>query len=71
VQDRLCQPIDHVVAAVASRSARAHRDREVYLAPSLVQFLGDLGTGLARADHEYATVGELAGPPVLAGVDLL
>ena len=71
VVEGLEQPPNHVTAAVASRCRWAHGDSQVHLASGGVQLLGDLGAGLAAADDEDASGGQLAGPAVLAGVHLV
>jgi hypothetical protein len=42
----------------------------VHLTSLQVQVLGDLGTGLAGADHEHGSLGELGGVPVAGGLQL-
>ena len=42
VQEAIEQPPDHVAPSVTTGGPWAHRDREMYVAPGVMQFLGDL-----------------------------
>ena len=42
VQEAIEQPPDHVASSVTTWGSWAHRDREMHVAASVMQFLGDL-----------------------------
>src|SRR5947209_12137259 len=64
------KPGHYVAATVEPGDARRATHREVYLTAGQVQILGDLATGLARADHQHLTGRQPVGAAVLRGVNL-
>lgn len=53
------QPLDHILAAVAARHPRRVGDAQMNLAAGEMHILGDLAAGLAAADHQHGTRGQL------------
>ena len=69
--DEPAQPPEEVATAIASRGPPAVPDRERHLAPGLLQFLGELDAGLARADEQHAAGWQRIGVSIVVGVDLV
>ena len=65
------EPVDDLVPAVAPRNPRAAPDRHGETArPACMQLVGDLAAGLAAADDQDRSLGQLRGTLVLARVQL-
>src|SRR5690606_68591 len=64
------QPGHAVAAAVEAGDARGVADGQVHGAPGQVQVLGDLGAGLAGADHQHRAFGQGVGVTVVRGMQL-
>jgi hypothetical protein len=65
------EPPHHVLASIAARQARVAPDRERHGPARRVDFLRELHARGRSAHHEHAAFGQLLGPAVARGSDLV